>query len=421
MAGCGGVCGGVSGQGGGVAPSGHGQGDGHDWFDTCDNCQFNNRWYASAEYLLWWMKGDPTPPLATTGRAQFLTDTNIGALGRSDTQVLFGGNSLGTGPNSGGRFNFGYWFFDDHALGVEVGGFFLGPNRTHFSASSNGSTELAIPFFDVNPNSAFQGESIQGVAGTRFIVPANSVTPVPGGVLAGNLDIVHQTSFWGAEVNVRTNCLCGPNGFLDFILGYREVGLDESLTLHESLNVVSSRIDPQTGLVAVPAGTTYEGVDKFSTSNRFYGVQIGLIGEKQWGPWSLGFTGKLGIGPTQELVDISGGHALQPPGVAPVGVTPGNLFTQPTNIGRYSRDVFSVLPEGSLTLGYQVTEHIRLTAGYNALYWSNVVRADQQIDRTVNSAQVNGQYGVGAARPTFNFNGSDFWAQGVSFGLQFRY
>ena len=33
----------------------------------CPNCCPSNRWYVSGEYLYWWLKGDRTPPLVTTG------------------------------------------------------------------------------------------------------------------------------------------------------------------------------------------------------------------------------------------------------------------------------------------------------------------------------------------------------------------
>jgi hypothetical protein len=390
-----------------------GQGQGWDWGD---GCHFGNRWYVDAEYLLWWMKGDQTPPLASTGPSN-VNARNIGALGQPGTQVLFGGNSLGTGSNSGGRFTVGYWFSDEHCLGIEVGGFFLGQNQTNFHASSPGNTELAIPFLDVNP--ATPGEGIEGVAGMRLLGPAASPTLA---TLAGTLDIQHKTQLWGAEVNLRSNWLCGCNGYLDVLLGYRQLGLDESLMLHESLlsvtNVVSS-----TGAVVVPAGTTIDGIDKFAVSNRFYGAQVGLAGEwRFWERWSLDGNVKLGIGPTQQVVDIQGSRVITPPGGTPI-TSVGNLFTQPSNVGHFTRDAFSFVPEVGVTLGYQLTDHCRATVGYNFLYWSNVARAGEQIDRTVNSAFLaNPQPGsTNPNRPAPLFNNTDFWAQGVTFGLEFRY
>ena len=46
----------------------------------------------------------------------------------------------------------------------------------------------------------------------------------------------------------------------------------------------------------------------------------------------------------------------------------------------------------------------------------------EQIDLAVNTSQPPLGGGlVGPARPAFSFRDSDFWAQGVSFGVEFRY
>src|SRR5260370_218839 len=60
----------------------------------------NNRWYVSAEYLLWWFKGQSVPPLVTSGS---LGDTIPGALGAAGTEILFGGRDMENGAHSGGR------------------------------------------------------------------------------------------------------------------------------------------------------------------------------------------------------------------------------------------------------------------------------------------------------------------------------
>jgi hypothetical protein len=83
------------------------------------------------------------------------------------------------------------------------------------------------------------------------------------------------------------------------------------------------------------------------------------------------------------------------------------------------------VPEGGVTLGYQVTSHLRVTLGYTFLYTSNVVRPGNLIDRGVNPSQVNALLGQGAfagpVRPAFPGGDSDFWVQGLNFGMEFRY
>ena len=66
-------------------------------------------------------------------------------------------------------------------------------------------------------------------------------------------------------------------------------------------------------------------------------------------------------------------------------------------------------------------------AGYTMLYTNNVVRPGKQIDRSINDTQSvaisedPAARLAGPARPSFKFNGSDFWAQGVNVGLEYKW
>jgi hypothetical protein len=85
-----------------------------------------------------------------------------------------------------------------------------------------------------------------------------------------------------------------------------------------------------------------------------------------------------------------------------------------------------VVPELGLKLGYQITPNIKFTVGYSFLYWSEVVRPGDQINPFVNSnflaPRSSFPGGVpGPQAPTFVGKTTDFWAQGVSLGLEFKY
>ena len=86
-----------------------------------------------------------------------------------------------------------------------------------------------------------------------------------------------------------------------------------------------------------------------------------------------------------------------------------------------------MVPEAALNVGYRLTNWASLVAGYTFLYASNVARPGEQIDRTVNTTQSPSFGGpvptrlVGAARPRFQFEGSDFWAHGPSFGVALKF
>ena len=103
------------------------------------------------------------------------------------------------------------------------------------------------------------------------------------------------------------------------------------------------------------------------------------------------------------------------------GTQRGGLLALPTNIGRYSRDSFAIVPELGLKVGYNFTDRLRGFVGYDVLYASNVVRPGDQVDTFVNSSFLPPGPGVGAPLPRFQFRQTDFWAQGVSFGLEWRY
>ncbi|TVP98665.1 MAG: hypothetical protein EA381_11795 [Planctomycetaceae bacterium] len=56
------------------------------------------------------------------------------------------------------------------------------------------------------------------------------------------------------------------------------------------------------------------------------------------------------------------------------------------------------------------------------MYWSNVVRPGNQFDLVVDETQlpVAGGGGSPASEP-FAFRSTDFWAQGISFGLEYAW
>ena len=103
----------------------------------------------------------------------------------------------------------------------------------------------------------------------------------------------------------------------------------------------------------------------------------------------------------------------------------GGILALPTNSGHFTHDPFAVVPEVGLNVGYQVTNRLRLFMGYSFLYWSNVVRPGDVIDRTVNLTQIPSNLGpgtlVGPARPAVVLKDTDFWAQGLNFGVAVRY
>jgi hypothetical protein len=74
-------------------------------------------------------------------------------------------------------------------------------------------------------------------------------------------------------------------------------------------------------------------------------------------------------------------------------------------------------------VGYYLTPRMKVFAGYNILYWSNVARSGGLIDTVVNPNLVpSGTSGTALpARPAQQIQFTDLWAQGVNVGLEIRY
>ncbi|GBD36541.1 hypothetical protein HRbin36_01666 [bacterium HR36] len=357
--------------------------------------------YTDLEYLAWWMKSMPIPPLITTSNAN-----DLGVLGRPSTQVLLG-ESLEHDAFSGGRFTLGWWFDPCRVWAIEGTFFFLAEETRRDLFSSSGIPILARPFFNAQT----------GQEDSELI--ANP--PLPGLFpLAGQADVALRSRLIGFELNFVRSWLYGVNPAwhkqynLDFVFGYRYMQLRESLGIHEDL-LVPEDSD------GIPAGTRFLIDDLFTTRNSFNGGQIGLRGELRWGGWFLDGRAKVAFGNTSQTVFIDGNTTIITPGVGTVS-GPGGLMALPTNMGRFHRDTFSVMPEFGGNLGYYITPYIKIYVGYTFIGWTNVVRPGNVVDREVNPSQLPpGGVLVGPARPAFRFRDGDFWVQGINIGLEMRY
>ena len=71
-------------------------------------------------------------------------------------------------------------------------------------------------------------------------------------------------------------------------------------------------------------------------------------------------------------------------------------------------------------MGYHVTERLDVFVGYNVMWWTNVIRAGDQIDTRVNTALIPPALGTGPI-PTTPVSSSTVWVQGISFGVMGRF
>jgi hypothetical protein len=362
--------------------------------------------WVNTDALLWWMRGMHVPPLVTTGP---VSDPNFGILGDPNTQIVFGDTDINDRLCAGGRLQFGWWLDRCQTVGIEGEYFALQPATTHFREWSDGNPILTRPFF----NEATDLPAVEDIA-----VPRPQTNSIDGAVLVDSL-----TRLQGAAARLNfalcradacwSDCWTGRT-FHDsyrssWTLGYRFLRLDDRLGITEEL----------TSTNATTPGSAFIQ-DQFGTNNQFHGVELGLQFELQRNHWSLELAPRIALGNTHETGLVGGfTNAVDSTG-APVPIpsnAAGGLLTKSTNIGVHSRDEFGAVPELTLKLGYQVTQHTRATVGYDFLAWSEVLRAGDQIDPRTTAPMVAPANSV----PQFPFQSTAFWAQGLDFGLEFRW
>jgi hypothetical protein len=348
--------------------------------------------------MIWWMKTARFPPLVTTGDP---TDRAPGSLDSPNTSILFGGPGMDYRDRKGGRFSAGIWLDDEQTWGLDARYFFLGGRSIHASFVSPGSPVVATPFFNVNTG-----------------LQDSSLATFPG-VTSGQIAVDAPTFLQGVEANLTGALVVMDRFRLDALVGFRYLNLQERLQITETSLVT---LAPQyVGLVPFN-GNTITVNDSFETHNAFYGAQIGGRFEWNYKRWVLSLEGKVALGATHQAVSIHGFTAID---TQPATFVNSGLLAVASNSGNFTRNVFAVVPEAELSIGYQLTDHIRVFAGYNFLYWSNVVRPGDQVDTSVNPDLVptSATFGAtgGPARPAFSFRSTDFFAHGAHVGMEIRW
>jgi hypothetical protein len=162
--------------------------------------------------------------------------------------------------------------------------------------------------------------------------------------------------------------------------------------------------------------------DSFGVHNQLYAPQIGLSAGTTYSRFFFEATGKVGLGLVHADAKADGATTLQTGGGA-AATQSGGVLVPPGGFAG-SADHFTVVPELTLTCGYQVAAWCRASVGYNLLYATDVVRVSSLIG-AVDDRQVPqlptfdpAVHGTGAAPA---LHGSSFWAQGLTAGLEFRF
>lgn len=368
--------------------------------------------YGGTEYLHWWVRNAPLGvPLVSTGPADdeegFLLNSNSTILYGAPFAPAVGGNRTQSFPGfSGGRLTLGYQFDEPRQLAVEGRFFMLQSRSAGFTAQGSATTldmtGMRIPVFNTVPYSPGSARDLT--------VSENGLPVFISGILAGRVSISNSLKFWGSDAAALVNLYRSPRWELSGLAGFRYLNLSENFDLTDSLFGLSGPFVGQSGTVS----------DHFGTRNQFYGAALGLRGGASWGPVSLTATARLAFGPSQEELNVSG--TFQAVNFS-ASFGPQGVFAQPSNSGTHTSTVLAVVPEVEVKLGYDLTPAVRLTVGYDFIYYSSVVRPGQQINRNLPKGQIFEQGGssVSSTSPFPLFDKTGFFAQGLSIGMAMRF
>ena len=435
-----------------------------------NDVQTPNFWFG-AEYLGVYMKRSLyNYPLVTTS-----SRLHGGIIGASTTSILYQGpdnNEL----FSGGRINGGMFFAGDNRFGFELGGFILGDGKERFSVASSGSGTplLARPYVDLSTGNS-----------AATVIASTGVGP-------GDISVNSKTDAWGANahwlLNLYRSSPMSPWGFnLNVLAGMSVFSLRDSLdvvsttTYFDNVRVafnnqtflagdtfVSFTVDRLLEFdifgqltrflqdeITLSSDTTLSSgiVDRYRVSNQFYGGEIGFGSQVRAGRLSIGLTGKLGLGVTHTSVEIQGYSTLTSStrqfeqirridvlaqteqsrtveeGTNTIQQTvPGGVYATNGRIGRYSQNTFAVMPEGVLTLNYQISRTLSASLGYSFLYLNKVVRTPDVVSQQQSVDPVliptNSAYSTRATttQPAINlFPYTSYWIQGLNAGISIQY
>lgn len=350
-----------------------------------------NHWF-SVDYLMSWTQGSTLPAIATAN----MLGTPV--LGDPNTVTLLGGRQQ-PGTFEGMRMVLGSWNEGHPLCGSEIAYHLLG-TRTNRSVINGGG---------------MVGEALLGRPLLNPRTGQEDAVLISHPRMLGQLEMYQSLRVTGWEVTLLRELYANEWVRVSGLAGYRYFQVHEGLRIDQRSDFL--------GPAVVGTGTaTYSSAsaDQIDAHNRFHGGTLGLRTQLDYNGFFAQLDTKVSLGRNTEIVRISGQtvSTIVSPGGTTISYFPNGVYGQPSNTGRSSRGVFAVLPEANLRFGYAFSDRARLFVGYQFSYLSDVVRSADQIDRVVDLAQT-GSDSLG--RPRVPFTRTDFWVQGVTLGLEWRY
>ncbi len=358
-------------------------------------CAYHPRWELDSE-MVYFLFRRPNPgfPLVTSGN---INDAIPGAIGEPGTTIIADGNSFTAPLHIGTKVTATYWCGENpEEIGIQGSFFIMEMAATTFSASNQGGPNdpvLARPYFNA-------GLGLED----------SDPRAVPG-LMSGSTRLGFYTRLMGADASALYN-LTGYSRFgpsIYFLAGPRVLRFQERF----SSNDTASDLPPT-------PGNNFVIQDNFTTDNLFYGGQIGTQLRYRLERVTIDLVTKLAVGINHETLNIGGFTSVTDQATGQTVSAAQGLFAQPSNIGTYTRNVVSVIPEIGVKLHVDLTDTIKVTLGYGFMTMNRVARPEDQINRTVNIQPLGAPAQVGPAfpqRPTTIYE-SNFWTHYFGIGIE---
>jgi hypothetical protein len=420
-----------------------------DWWRWMEGCA--NEWalpyrvWASGDFLVWQIRRGSLPALTQTvpvgvitARGSITTISNsAGTTTTSTTLVppppipptllpvsvqsvsnLNTDGSLNFSEQLGGRFAAGVWLDSEQTFGLECAGFWLNRETLGFNSTTTG-TSPSQGIFTLPVSNTFIVTTSTAVVSTTSQSAFTQTLP---------LAIVRQasdtllgtatTEMWGGEVNVR--CASSCLGAVSGLVGFRYVNFQEALNVRNSAELSQTAQFPDGGVTSFPSDLIFTSVDSIRTRNQFYGAQVGLDLDMYCGRFFIDLSAKTGVGVMHESVSVTAISTV--PNVDhPVA---GGLFSSPFDQGTHNRNRIAFVPELNVKVGYQICPCVRAYLGYDFLWLSTVLRPGEQTGISASGIQATiagSTSAITVNQPTFRYQDSNVWVNGINFGVEFRY
>ncbi len=351
-----------------------------------------DRWFASAELMLMFRKGDHLPPLVTTSNDPNPDPDTAGEL--PGAPILAGGGKVLDDLRLGGRFTLGTWLDSRQCQSLVLRGWFAGEETYDFGTNQDQNAVIARPFFNVSDNQAAEQD-------TQLIAFPNRAN--------GSVNVHASSDVHGADVAIRQFWYGRFGGAVEVLYGYQYMRLDEDLSISSSSTSLDGNFAPLGSVIAI--------TDTFDAENEFHGGQLGLAFRYRERCWSFNGLVKAGFGSLSRRAIRNGSTFTSNAGAN--ATDPNGLLVRSTNSGELNDSTFGWIPELDLSLGWQRFPRFDVTVGYHIVAMTDALQVSGMIDPelAVNLSVPP----TGRQSPSATLQTETFYVQGIHFGLQYVY